>query len=664
MGTKEKDKERLLGESLEEYHGRRARGEPAPVEEWKDRLGEHYAEFVEIVAASSAIDDLIYPAPRGETFPRTFGEYTLLRLLGRGAMGMVYEAIHRELGRRVALKVLRAGFEDDPLAYDRFRREAKACAQVRHDHIVPIYEVGQVEGRPFYAMPALAGSSLLELIRSGDAPPPRELCRGLADVADALDTLHQAGIVHRDVKPANIMVEPGGRMILADFGLARTANAQTLTSTGQALGTPLYMSPEQLLGRKGEVDGRSDVYGLGVTLYEALSGEPPFRAENVSGLMRMILRDRPRPLPDVVPDLPLDCSFIALKAMEKRLDDRYQTAAALRDDLRNFAEGKKVTGRPVSALRYRLRRYRWQLTSAAAALLVLVTSALWFANRDATLHIVCFPVAQVSVDGAADVETPLELRLPPGSHELVFRQEGFGPRSVALRLVAGETRTMETALIAADPEDPEALRRIAKELGIALEMFEAAARIRGGPDGAPLQVLYPRGDVRLADLGTWRIDVPDDRFEVDGHVEFRRDGEMLARVPFAADYTWTIGEVPAALTRELREGDTVEWGYFPKRGRSVTAGFRVVRDPLSERMRALEESTEGQPEILRSHLRVQLYLEQGLYVAALIEADRVVVLRGDSDRGWGAMLRALDGMGLEKTLMGSEARDHLRRAPR
>ena len=176
----------------------------------------------------------------------------------------------------MAVKVLRTGFDTSPEAIERFRREAVACAQVRHDNIVEVYESGDVDGRPFYAMALLRGRSLSRLIRSGPMPTPQETCRRLADVADALHTLHEHGIIHRDIKPSNIMIEESGRMVLADFGLARTLVSAALTKTGEALGTPLYMSPEQLMGRGDEVNRRSDVYGLGATLYEVFAGHPPF----------------------------------------------------------------------------------------------------------------------------------------------------------------------------------------------------------------------------------------------------------------------------------------------------------------------------------------------------------------------------------------------------
>ena len=156
-------------------------------------------------------------------------------------------------------------------------------------------------------------------------------------IHSALAELHEKGIVHRDVKPGNIMVDVNGRMLLADFGLARTAATETLTQTGQAMGTPLYMSPEQVLGSRDEIDGRSDVYGLGVSLYEALAGRPPFKPADYAALMRMIVSEQAPDLRKTNPEVPTDLARIAMTAIEKDKDDRYASAAAMRDDLRAWA---------------------------------------------------------------------------------------------------------------------------------------------------------------------------------------------------------------------------------------------------------------------------------------------------------------------------------------
>jgi hypothetical protein len=381
--------------------------------------------------------------------------------------------------------------------------------------------------------------------------------------------------------------------------------------------------------------------------------------------MRMILTSRPRPLPAVVPDAPLEASFVAMKAMEKRRADRYATAAAMRKDLLAFAEGRKVEGRPVSHFRYTFRRFRGRILAIAAVVVLGAAGALWYANRSALLTLRSFPVAKVSIDGGPSAETPLEdHRLSAGSHELLFTQEGFGEVRRTLRLGAGESRTIETVLIASKGEDDAALRTLGAELGVALQTFEKAERTRGAVDGEPLQVLYPRGDVRIADLVRWRVDVPDERMEIDGTIDFRRGDEVLATLPFDAEYTWTIADVPAAVRDAVRAGDTVTWGYYPAAGAPVTAEFHVVADPLADRLKEIDERLAEQPAVTRAHLRTQLFLDRGLHQAAWNEAAAILKEAPESERGRGALLEAVKGMGLAGTLLYGDALNGRVREPR
>ncbi len=652
----EPEKETLLGECLEDYHRRRALRQTVSAEDYRERLGPLFDEFLDLLAAESSLDAVLEPETPAEAFPRPFGGYTLLRELGAGAMGVVYEAVHRDLGRKVALKVLRTGFDTDPLALERFRREARACAQVRHDHIVEIYEAGTAEGRPFYAMPILTGTSLSALIRTGKVPPPVELAKGIAGVADALDALHRAGIVHRDIKPANIMVEPGGKMILADFGLARTATSQALTQTGQALGTPLYMSPEQVVGQTREVDGRSDVYGLGVTLYEALSGQPPFKADMFHGLMRMILTERPRPLTAVAPHVPKEVAFVAMKAMEREKRDRYQTAADLRRDLLAFAEGLPVAGRPLPAWRVFVRRRRYALLSAAAAALLLAAGAVFWLGRPATLYVASFPAAAaVEVDGAPAGQTDLKLSLPAGSHTVVVRKDGFHERRLEVPLVRAETRTLDTFLVPVNPDDPAVLAQLGPEVGVEMGGFLARPMLRGAEVGPPLLPLWPRGDVRPADLDFFRVDVNLD-FEAEGAIEFRRGEEILARLPFAPERLDTVLPFPAEAAARLAPGDTVVWGFFPREGTPVTAEFRVAGAEVAPRLADLERALAGQPAVLRHHFRAQVLLDAGLCLGAYREAAKVLETCPGSARALAVMGDALERLGLGESVPGAEVR--------
>ncbi len=346
--------EARVARCLEDYRVRRAHGEYPDPESYRDELVGCFDEFLDLVTAESFLDEAL-TVPQEFRLPRAFGPYSLERELGRGSSGVVYEAKDTRTDDCVALKVMRAGFDTDPHARERFLREARACQQVNHLNVVDIHAAGEIEARPYYAMTLIRGESLSAMVRRGARVEPRRLCRGLAGVAAALAAMHERGIVHRDVKPSNIIVEKAGRMVLADFGLARMDIASTLTRTGSSLGTPLYMSPEQMMSKREEVDGRSDVYGLGAALYEALTGRPPFEADDYRTLVPKIITERPTSPSKLDEAIPRSCSRIVLKCLEKDPRDRYVDAKEVHDDLMAFVDGRPVRGRPVTPLKRGLR---------------------------------------------------------------------------------------------------------------------------------------------------------------------------------------------------------------------------------------------------------------------------------------------------------------------
>jgi serine/threonine protein kinase/WD40 repeat protein len=346
-------------------------------------------------------------APPVAGMPRRFGDYELRRELGRGGMGVVYEACDLRLNRTVALKMLLPARLASPVELERFRREAEAVAALDHPNILPVYDVGEIQGQPFFTMKLAESGSLADRRGTGAPCVPHPASRSagggvrgtdaarlLAAVARAVHYAHQRGIQHRDLKPHNILLDAGDRPYVGDFGLAKFRDSdRALTRSSSVLGSPAYMSPEQAVGETKNLTNAADIYSLGAILYELLTGHPPFAAENVPALLRKIVEDEPRPIAN--PDLPSasgcggepanrksataspidpDLATICLKCLNKEPARRYASAEALAEDLGRWLRDEPVLARPVSATERAGRwcRRRPALASLAAAL-VLVT---------------------------------------------------------------------------------------------------------------------------------------------------------------------------------------------------------------------------------------------------------------------------------------------------
>ncbi len=329
------------------------------------------------------------PPIEAQAAPRRFGRYELRRELGRGGVGVVWEAWDPKLGRAVALKTLLAGDGASEAQLGRFIREVRAAAGLRHPHIVPVHDAGEVEGRPYLTMDLVDGRSLDQLMAAPDPPAPRRVVELLVPIVRALSHAHGQGIVHRDVKPENILVDSAGHPYLTDFGLARDlSDATRLTRTDQTVGTPAFMAPEQLRGRT--PDPRMDVYGLGATLYEALVGRVPFEGDSFPDLLRQVLLDEPAPPRLVNPRVARDLEAIVLVCLEKDPARRYPTAAALAQDLERFLAGEAVQARAPSLARRLVRRgLRHRavvvgLVIAAAGLVLGGAAALWAREQGAS----------------------------------------------------------------------------------------------------------------------------------------------------------------------------------------------------------------------------------------------------------------------------------------
>jgi eukaryotic-like serine/threonine-protein kinase len=337
-------------------------------------------------------------SPATTDYPR-LGDFRIVRELGRGGMGIVYEAVQMSLGRRVALKVLHTAAALDPRRLRRFQVEAQAAASLLHPHIVPVFATGSENGTAYYAMQYIDCRDLARIIndlrrdRSTDgtsvescklAPRTplfdpsssfeRDVARLARQAAMALEHAHANDVLHRDVKPSNLLIDERGHLWITDFGLARIKGSLELTQTGDVLGTPQYMSPEQALGHRTPLDGRTDVYSLGATLYEILTLTTPFHGDDRIELLRQIAQAEPIPPRKINPRVPVELETIVLKAMAKAPADRYATAADLADDLGRFLDDRPIRARRPSLLNRAskwTRRHRRLVAAAGATSLVL-----------------------------------------------------------------------------------------------------------------------------------------------------------------------------------------------------------------------------------------------------------------------------------------------------
>src|SRR5580704_4176800 len=275
--------------------------------------------------------------------PRVFSErYELNHLIARGGMAMVYRAEDLLLNRPVALKILYPELSADPLFVERFRREAQAAAKLSHPNIVPVFDWGEDTGTYFIVMEFIDGRPLSSILKTAGPLSPERTADVGAHVAAALGYAHKHGVIHRDVKPGNVLITDEGQVKVTDFGIARAINTEeSLTQTGAVMGTATYFSPEQAEGIG--VDARSDLYSLGVVLFEMVTGRPPFMGDTPVAVASKHVRDRPPAPREINPAIPPTFEAIILKAMSKSPDNRYATGDDLRADLLRFREGRSVT---------------------------------------------------------------------------------------------------------------------------------------------------------------------------------------------------------------------------------------------------------------------------------------------------------------------------------
>ena len=394
----------LLLKALEEYHSA-IEGDDFDVEQFISQFPPISGQLRRCLTTLSSLREIVPNDDASTDSPLlpNLGEFEIVRELGRGGMGIVYEARERQLDRLVALKVLPFAALLDERQMKRFRAEARAAAMLKHPHIVHIYSVGSERSVHYYAMELIDGMSLAELIQRRRVQEPssvspkarvsddtttldrlstsfstgkhsawKRIARLGVNVAEALDYAHGEGVIHRDIKPSNLLLDAEGKIHIADFGLAHTQTKDDLTLTGDIVGTMRYMSPEQLLGKP--VDARSDVYSLGLTLYELICSRPAFDGGNRVELSRQVIEAEPQLLRKHVPGIPSDLENIVHKAIARNADARYSSATELAEDLRCFIEQKPVRARPVGAMEL---TWRWcKRNKAKAGLLALSACVL------------------------------------------------------------------------------------------------------------------------------------------------------------------------------------------------------------------------------------------------------------------------------------------------
>ncbi len=487
------------------------------------------------------------------------GDYRIVREISRGGMGVVYLAEQVSLRRRVALKVLHSGSGFSKRHLDRFRREAEALARLHHPNIVPVFGIGEEAGVHYFSMEYIEGRTLdtviddlkrtaeaqakdgrraiadpyralTEKLRPGAAPaaaappsepapetagPPSEkepspasdaptdrsyvetVVRIVRDVARALHYAHEQGIVHRDVKPHNVILDQSGKPFVMDFGLARDEMLATLTQSGDVFGTPLYMSPEQVSGRRSEIGPRTDVYSLGCTLYELLTLTPAFDAETSEEILRKILLAEPRRPRQLNRRLPPDLENVTLRAMQKDASRRYASAAEFADDLDRFLNYEAVRAAPPSALETTLRKIRRYRAVSAALGVALLSSLLFvylFFVRSGTIVVDTGPVpASVFLGGTLIGHSggggPLVVGARPGEYELLVMAEGdaadlYRAERKRVEIRAGAPTMVQiglrksTGTLQVEKRPPDAVVRIVGDDGSREEISEVGTSVK------------------------------------------------------------------------------------------------------------------------------------------------------------------------------------------
>jgi tetratricopeptide (TPR) repeat protein/tRNA A-37 threonylcarbamoyl transferase component Bud32 len=496
-----------LDDLAEEFARRWREGDRPSVEEYVERYPQWADDIRELLPAVLMMehlkprrDDATLTGPDATTVlgaaPERLGEYRIVREIGRGGMGVVYEGEHEALRRRVAIKVLAAHLVANDKLRSRFRREAQAAARLHHTNIVPVFGVGEDAGCCFYVMQLIEGASLGTANADGAArqgEDPRAVARIGVQVADALAYAHSQGVLHRDIKPSNLLLDQRGAVWVTDFGVAKFVEDAALTQSGEFVGTLRYMPPERL---RGHSDARGDAYGLGVTLYELLAGRPAFPEATPHQLLQLIGQSDPMPLRRLDPSIPADLETVVLKAAARDPERRYQTAAELADDLRRFLDDRPILARRAGAAE---QLWRWcrrnrlvaGLSAAAVALLALTATVSLIAyvrtaaaGRDKDLAL---RAEQVQREQAQETSAA-------ALHALNRIYDRFAPYRVIVTPPSADPTDRDSAEAAQPVLAPEAVPLLEELLGF----YEQLARDAG--DQPELEAQAAEANQRIGDL--------------------------------------------------------------------------------------------------------------------------------------------------------------------
>lgn len=418
--------------------------------EWMDRQ----APLVDSIQKTLAGFQRSVPVPTGIPSQR-LGDFQIVRQIGRGGMGAVFEAEQISLKRKVALKILWVTSGQQEEARERFQREATTVANLHHTNIVPIFAVGEEQGFDYYAMQLIDGQSLdIVLRQSKEGLDWKRVANWGLQAAEALAHAHERGVVHRDVKPSNLILDSSARIWLTDFGLAKSPDDQSLSFAGAMIGTPRYMSPEQASAASNLVDHRSDIYSLGASLYELLSGRPVFDGDSPLHVIQQILKEEPKRLDKVQPEVPRDLVTVVMKCLNKDPSQRYASAKELADDLRSVSEGRPIKARRASTLEVFgkwLNRHAKVVRNVGASLVVVAFAigivvwslASWKSYRLAYLRLISAResvVASVTdvqgnpIGSSISLPTQAPLEIEAGSYRVRLASPGIPSIESTVRL--------------------------------------------------------------------------------------------------------------------------------------------------------------------------------------------------------------------------------------